>query len=178
MLADNKARHSQAFGSLGAVFGPAGGVGWPLHGQRRGTFDTQLRAYAVPLAHGSLAEERGQATATGARGPLHSAAPDRPAPQQGRRGQQADGAARMDPPLRTVGRLRVSVNPYPGIGRSPPIRPPRPRSAPRRPRRARAPARGAAHGINWRCRPAAPCSCGVVRSSILPFQGSDPGFKV
>ena len=44
--------------------------------------------------------------------------------------------------------------------------------------RSLAPSPGAAHGINWRGRPARPCSCGVVRSSILPFQGSDPGFKV
>lgn len=70
----------------------------------------QLQAYAVPLAHGSSVEGGGQAAATGARAPLHSAAPDRPAPQQGRRGRQTDGAARMDPPLRTVGRLRDNVN--------------------------------------------------------------------
>lgn len=71
----------------------------------------QLQAYAVPLAHGSSVEGGGQAAATGACAPLHSAAPDRPAPQQGRRGRQTDGAARMDPPLRTVGRLRGNVNP-------------------------------------------------------------------
>lgn len=75
----------------------------------------QLQAYAVPLARGSLAE-RCQATAAGARGPLHSAAPDRPAPRQGRRGRRMDGAARMDPPLQTVGRLRDNVNLPPASG--------------------------------------------------------------